>query len=222
MNPVSPLTDDADSQALPWLAFLYVSEEMSPDETADFEERLLTDQSAREAVAQAMAIAEGLWMASAMKSLSPEPSLATPGKSVEPIRQRSAFGFWITSTAVAAGLAFCIGWWFANLSGNFQSPNANLAQTTNEKSDQIAEKHQDTLIPTPEAAEQLVELWTESESLVAGLAVGPSVEVSADSAEDLPALVSQDSGEDTFAWMLAAVSHEQPAIPQTNPDRVEN
>ncbi len=71
------------SQELPWLAFLYVSEELTPDEAADFEERLLVDQSAREAVANAMKMAEGLWMATAMDSLhSPPPGFVPQSAAV--------------------------------------------------------------------------------------------------------------------------------------------
>lgn len=38
-------------EELSWLAFRYISTEMSPDEAAQFEERLAIDQAAREAVA---------------------------------------------------------------------------------------------------------------------------------------------------------------------------
>ena len=42
------------SAGLSWLAFQYVSEELPSAEAAAFEERLVADQAAREAVAEAM------------------------------------------------------------------------------------------------------------------------------------------------------------------------
>jgi anti-sigma factor RsiW len=49
-----------DPADLPWLAFQYVNDELSPDETAQFEERLATDQAAREAVAESMLLVQAV------------------------------------------------------------------------------------------------------------------------------------------------------------------
>lgn len=45
---------------LDWLAFQYVSEELSAEEAAHFEDRLAVDQSAREAVAEAMLLRQAI------------------------------------------------------------------------------------------------------------------------------------------------------------------
>lgn len=55
-----PSHDDLD-----WLAFRYVAAEMSPDEAAQFEERLGEDQECREAVARAVELAEAVTVVSA-------------------------------------------------------------------------------------------------------------------------------------------------------------
>ena len=55
-------------QELAWLAFRYVSDELSVEETAAFEERLASDQAAREAVAEAVLLCEAV---SAGESVAP-------------------------------------------------------------------------------------------------------------------------------------------------------
>lgn len=56
MTPQPQAPDDD----LAWLAFRYVAGELDPDELADFEDRLDRDQPAREAVAEAVALAAGV------------------------------------------------------------------------------------------------------------------------------------------------------------------
>ena len=52
-----PLEPESD---LHWTAFLYVSEELTPDESSSFERLLAEDQEAREAVALAVELAQAL------------------------------------------------------------------------------------------------------------------------------------------------------------------
>src|SRR5687767_2601083 len=47
-------------QELLWLAFRYVSDELSAEEVEQFEERLAVDQAAREAVAEAVLMCEAV------------------------------------------------------------------------------------------------------------------------------------------------------------------
>lgn len=49
-----------DPADLDWLAFQYVSEELSAKDAAHFEDRLAVDQSAREAVAEAMLLVQAI------------------------------------------------------------------------------------------------------------------------------------------------------------------
>jgi hypothetical protein len=51
---------DTNSADLDWLAFQYVSDELSSEEAARFEERLADDQAAREAVAGAMLLVQAV------------------------------------------------------------------------------------------------------------------------------------------------------------------
>lgn len=217
MNPQNSLAA-SHSEELPWLAFRYVSEELTPKEAQDFEERLMSDQAAREAVAQAMKMSEGLWMASAMDSLhlqpktTPTPLARETGS--QTIRERLRSMSWLVSTVVAASLAFCIGWWFAQRQTESRStPAQNIAQSQSQESAKAK------LIPTTdvEGAEQLLEFWTESESLLAELESGPAVEYPAG---DLNSRENPDSEEDSFSWMLAAVSAT--SIPPTQPAVMEN
>ncbi len=57
MSP-TPHQDD-----LHWLAFQYVCGDLSPDSTVDFEECLLEDQQAREAVADAVELVRSMALA---------------------------------------------------------------------------------------------------------------------------------------------------------------
>ncbi len=63
-----PLEPESD---LHWNAFLYVSGELSPEETSSFENLLADDQGARDAVIQAVELAEALAIAGAGQVRSP-------------------------------------------------------------------------------------------------------------------------------------------------------
>ena len=51
---------DQNSQDLNWLAFCYVVDELSPADALSFEERLASDQAAREALAEAVLLTQAL------------------------------------------------------------------------------------------------------------------------------------------------------------------
>jgi len=219
MNPHNPLAAP-ESEELSWQAFLYVSEELSPDEVVDFEERLLTDQSAREAVAEAAKMAEGLWMATAMDSFNRP---ATPAQTADSRTGRSGklgvrrrWAMWMGSTIVAAGLAFCVGWWFGNPSS--VSPTGSQAKSP------VQEIPQDESARAPESdgTGELVELWTDSQSLVAELDFGPSVEYPTELAEESESQDHPNVDDQEFAWMLVALSPDSPAGPPSESEVMEN
>src|SRR4051794_32674415 len=82
-----------------WLAFRYVAGEMTGDEAASFEERLGRDQSAREAVAEAVELAGAVFLAT---------SLARP----LPTSGHRGGGRWVLcglARAAAACLALVVG-----------------------------------------------------------------------------------------------------------------
>lgn len=60
-------SDREDNSELSWLAFRYVVGELTPAETAEFEARLESDQSAREMVAEAVELAAAVEIASRSK-----------------------------------------------------------------------------------------------------------------------------------------------------------
>jgi hypothetical protein len=59
-----------DCGELDWLAFQYVAGEFTADESANFEQQLATDQSAREAVARAVELCESTAVAFGLSSVS--------------------------------------------------------------------------------------------------------------------------------------------------------
>src|SRR6476660_2205915 len=81
---------------LQWLAFRYIFGEMTADEAAEFEVRLDHDQTAREAVAESVALAGAIRRGE-------QPS------SVILVR-RGRTRNWLVAGAVAAGVALAGGW----------------------------------------------------------------------------------------------------------------
>ncbi len=222
MNPQDSLAQNF-SEDLPWLAFLYVSEDLTPDEAADFEERLLTDQAAREAVAEAMTMAEGLWMASAMDSLTPKPESADAIalETRQTARRKSQRLSWLASSAALAGLAFFVGWWAAHQHVSPQKPAPSITHNPPQSPAPVPPIPVPRIVPELEGAGQLVEIWSDSQTLVAELLTDSPV---AESAEEFLPRESAEPEEDTFAWMLAAVSTDRPedANPQQPSAVMEN
>lgn len=220
MNPDKSLAATP-SEELPWRAFLYVSEELTPEETQEFEERLLSDQAAREAVAHAMKMSEGLWMASAMDSLNGRPAAhSAPALESAVVsqstRERSRSVMWLVSTVVAASLAFCVGWWFAQ---HRNDSHLTLSQDVAQSPSQESPKGEPATETDVEGAEQLLEIWTASESLLAELESIPTGDFSS---IDVPTRDTSDSEEESFSWMLAAVSVPANTVPPAEPAVMEN
>ena len=190
-------------------AFLYVLGDLTPDEIVDFEERLLADQAVREAVAQAAKTTEGLWLASAMESMTKTESPANAAQQPRPERSLSRRLIWLASTAVAAVLAFCVGWWFANPEAT--PPAGPIVQSPADDS----HPEETGLVHDMEGAGELLELWTASEFLLAELDFGPKAEYPAEFSEELAMRDNSEQEEDEFAWMLVALSadSDQPANP---------
>lgn len=85
-----------------WLAFCYVTGELSPEQTLEFETRLESDQEARESVAQAVELAAAGQLASAQVAAAPVVSAPCAELSVAP----RWTGGW--ALALAASLALVI------------------------------------------------------------------------------------------------------------------
>lgn len=219
MNPEDSLAQ-TNAKELPWLAFLYVSEDLSPDEVVDFEERLLTDQAAREAVACAMKLADGVWLASALDFYGPKPEThpAAPALRANAMGHAGIFqrlSLWIAGTVAAAILAFCVGWWFAG-----QSEATDSNPIANEGDAKPAPVIDANLVPATDGAERLVGLWSESQELLATL--GPASDSPSELFEEFHARDAGDSEEEAFAWMLAAVSAANGEVPKDTPEVMEN
>src|SRR4051795_8989868 len=99
---------DLDPEAdTPWLAFRYVTGEMGPEEAEAFERRLDDDQGAREAVAEAVALA------GAIRSLSPSDRVGSPRTASQPPwipRHPVASGLGLAVAASLAGLLVAVSW----------------------------------------------------------------------------------------------------------------
>jgi anti-sigma factor RsiW len=176
---------------LDFLAFRYISDELSDDERAAFELRLVEDQAAREAVARSVELSQA--MLAAIESLEPKSAdLQLAGLAP----REASFPSWYTRIAwMTAGAAAClvglIGYQFY-----LKQPIAGPAPTST----------------TAEVA-RLADAWSDAqESLrVARDAAAESVEADRASEE----LVSQEGAppalgdmSETPSWMLAAVGAE--------------
>ncbi len=89
-------------EELDWLAFCYVAGEMSAEEFEGFEDRLATDQNAREAVVRAVKLSQAVALSSAV----PYVRTASPRDSLDR-RWRRRSG-WTVVSAVAACLALML------------------------------------------------------------------------------------------------------------------
>src|SRR6476620_4333326 len=84
-----------------WLAFRYISGDLSDDEAAALETELETSQSCREAVARAVALAQAISYAESQQVELVE--AASRGSSAQPARKKSwLVASWMTAGVVAA------------------------------------------------------------------------------------------------------------------------
>ena len=97
---------------LDWMAFCYVADELSGLQLAEFESRLETDQEAREAVAQAMALATDIYR-------SDQPavrSVANRNSGVASDTHRKILG-WSSAAVLLVGISL-FAWYLIDSSGN--------------------------------------------------------------------------------------------------------
>src|SRR5688572_21154917 len=89
---------------LNWSAFCYLTDELTPAEALDFEERLATDQAAREALAEAVQLTQALAACARLEPTRVEPARIQPARRNEhrPIVARLAL-------AAAACVALVVG-----------------------------------------------------------------------------------------------------------------
>lgn len=106
---------------LEWLAFQYVSEELSAEDVALFEERLAVDQTAREAVAEAMLL---------LQAVSAGARIASPVQARRSWTQHAAWA--------AIGAAACLAVVFVLRSLPKQSPLAQRPQASDLSSAELA------------------------------------------------------------------------------------
>lgn len=116
-------------EELSWLAFRYVAGELTVTEAEQFEERLGTDQAAREAVAQSVELYRAVAAAEAVVPLHPL-TIAAPARTSW--SQRLA---WVSSGAAAAAILVFASWnssglWTASQPKRTVSPDLANAWTT--------------------------------------------------------------------------------------------
>lgn len=114
-------------QELNWLAFRYVAGEHSVAEEQQFERRLAHDQSAREAVEEAVELREALQVAALDLPLV---AASVPTSSARGLR------FWMTgSVAGVAWMGFLV--WLAGIGGIFRPANAPVTVAPSETQKQV-------------------------------------------------------------------------------------
>ena len=100
MNHLTPESDNPVDRDLNWIAFQYVTNELSADDSQKFESLLAENQSAREALAQATRLMEGLHAIESM------PVTVTPR--IQPVAHRRVLKWTVASCSVAVMLFLAI------------------------------------------------------------------------------------------------------------------
>ena len=96
-NPGEPPEND-----LEWLAFRYISDELSPQDRMDFEHRLETDLEAQQAVVEAVGLTRDLAVAMTASSTAPRPTPATS----------NGWLAWALSVAALLLAGLSVGWYW--------------------------------------------------------------------------------------------------------------
>jgi anti-sigma factor RsiW len=120
---MSPLEEPIE---LEWSAFRYIADELSPAEAAEFEQRLASDQNAREAVASAVQMAE------AVAALQPAPLALAPTVT----GQRPRRAAWAALVVAASCAVLLVGTFILGRVSSSGSPDAAALQA-NEGADQL-------------------------------------------------------------------------------------
>jgi hypothetical protein len=168
-------------------AFRYVAGEMTDSEALAFEERLAGDQAAREAVAQAVEIAQ------AVTVLGPQAVPAgSPGNRAILRKSRRAAVVAVLA-ALAACLALAVGLDPFGRSGSDLSREEGFVQSDR-----------------PANAARLIEFWTRADDLFPLASEAASLDGLGPQWFDETGILAENGNESEFAWMLAAVSAELP------------
>lgn len=137
MNHLNPESDNAADNDLNWIAFQYITNDLSADDSLQFESLLAESQSAREALVQATRLMAGLHtIESAPAAVTPQP---------KPVTHRQSLKWIVISCSVAAMLFLAV-----SLLPENQAPKTELVS-------------QSTLSDASEEdLEHLLSLWSES------------------------------------------------------------
>jgi hypothetical protein len=183
---------------LNWLAFRYISGEMSPEELDLFELRLADDQDAREAVAQSVQLTH------ALVSL-PITDDNTLLSEVAQQQGRSRSFAWATAGVVSAIAAICLSFVIGTRFSENDKPEtggttASLGQGTQKPS-----------ITGTLAEDSIVTVWLDGAAEVISSDSG-SNELFSDpeETEDILGTESLSAKEGQFDWVLAALDSESP------------
>ena len=175
--------DAADSE---WLAFLYISEEMSAEQRADFEARLAHDLAAQEALARTVHLASHLVAARPRQALPPQ----------GPVQSYRSPGIVVAAAACAVLLAAIL-----PTSENSQIETPHQVQTpySQRSIDELADQR----------IGELVNLWSTGTTTDMDSSLVDSTSMDSDT-NDL--LLSEDLN--VPSWLLSAISVD-PSIPMS-------
>jgi hypothetical protein len=175
-----------EKQELDWLAFQYIADELSPDETAAFELRLAEDQLAREAVARAVELSQA-----AAAAFDMQPVTAGEFGTVQPPARSWSVALWWMSCGAAACLAALMGYeaWrsgVGNVAAPGNAPSAELAAAWSET------REQSRTAAYPELTSEILSSLKNFQDVATEVAAEP------DAQED-----------ETPSWIVAALSPDE-------------
>lgn len=203
------------AEELDWLAFRFVCNELSDTELLAFEERLGSDQSAREAVARAVELGLAVAVASdpSVASVSEHPLDAESGSFVQPASAtRSKLDLlkpfaWMSAGAIACLAAVFLSQVFT--SGNLLGPDEHFA---NQKSADDSKSL------------ELATVWSQVRHAEFGDAIADEIEKVTDDENSSSQQVASTESIASPSWMIAAVS-VTPSAPKPaakdSPDELE-
>ncbi|GAB4150157.1 MAG: hypothetical protein Tsb009_24820 [Planctomycetaceae bacterium] len=186
---------------LEWLAFRYISNEMSSEEAEAFEQRLADDQDAREAVSQSVQVSHALVTLSSNQN----PVLSEKKLSPGPARSRIPAGIWSIGGIAVALAAIC----FAFLLGmqfhkNSSSELARQSPKSGLKDAGVKQSSSTNQIADTTSSDSIITAWLEVEADVVPVISGNEESLLAADSPDEGSL-SPDETEENFDWLLAAI-----------------
>jgi hypothetical protein len=200
------LTDDLD-----WQAFCYAAGELSPTATAEFEQRLGSDQAAREALARAIELTQAIASAESLASVVRR-SAAVRAPAVRRTTFRNLAWGAMATAAVVAGLAL----W----SGIGRDPQPNTAEKLGRADRELAVAWSHTRSELAIASD--ADFWFPAH-LNSGESQSPEAVNSVAGLEEAPDDLLDDSlVGPTPDWLMAAVEGYSPAGEDTDPSDPAN